>query len=80
MRYDRWLFAETLFDMDIDDDGTLILDSVNNLMQNIGLKMYQPWYQIKPIFRLSKYYDQFQRSLRGIDRFIRLVCIFVVIF
>lgn len=42
-------------------------------MQNIGLKMYQPWYNIKPIFMLSKYYGDFRRSLAGVDTFIRMV-------
>lgn len=42
-------------------------------MQNIGLKMYQPWYNIKPIFALSKYYTEFQHSIAGIDKFVRMV-------
>lgn len=44
-----------------------------SLMQNIGLKMYQPWYNIQAIFMMSKYYADFRRSLLGIDTFIRMV-------
>lgn len=44
-----------------------------SLMQNIGLKMYQPWYNIKPIFRISKYYDEFRRSIDSVDKFLRMV-------
>lgn len=42
-------------------------------MQTIGLKMYQPWYNVKLIFRLSSYYPAFKRSLDGIDDFLRMV-------
>lgn len=42
-------------------------------MKTIGLKMYQPWYNIDFIFRMSSYYLEFKQSLDGIDEFLRMV-------
>lgn len=52
----------------------------HRLMQTIGLKMYQPWYNIKIIFRFSKYFSEYRESQKGINEFFRKVNTFFVNF
>lgn len=46
---------------------------MNSILATIGLQSFQPWYRFKSIFRLSKYYKQYQKSQYAVSEFINLV-------
>ncbi|XP_037050458.1 probable cytochrome P450 313b1 isoform X3 [Bradysia coprophila] len=49
------------------------LESANNLMLMAGVKIFQPWYRLYPIYRLSKYYNVVEKSKKDSQAYVKQI-------